>query len=110
MSVYNVTEYAKDHPGGWEALIEVAGQDATSAFEDVGHSEDAREIMHAYLVGVFEGAVPEAPGALNPSLSSVTRSCDELPLRNLRAGAAACSTRALSLQPSRSPQRDLCIS
>jgi cytochrome-b5 reductase len=47
-----VTDYARDHPGGAEALQEVAGQDATSAYEDVGHSEDAREIMQPYLVGV----------------------------------------------------------
>lgn len=41
--VYNVTDYARDHPGGLDSLLEVAGQDATSAYEDVGHSEDARE-------------------------------------------------------------------
>jgi cytochrome-b5 reductase len=34
-SVYNVTEYARDHPGGPDALMEVAGTDATSAYEDV---------------------------------------------------------------------------
>lgn len=33
--VYNVTEYARDHPGGPDALMEVAGTDATSAYEDV---------------------------------------------------------------------------
>ena len=35
---------ADDHssPGGADALLEVAGTDATSAYEDVGHSEDAR--------------------------------------------------------------------
>ena len=34
-SVYNVTEYSRDHPGGPDALMEVAGTDATSAYEDV---------------------------------------------------------------------------
>lgn len=43
--VYDVTEYARDHPGGADTLIEVAGMDATSAYEDVGHSQDANEIM-----------------------------------------------------------------
>jgi len=33
--VYNVTEYSRDHPGGPDALMEVAGTDATSAYEDV---------------------------------------------------------------------------
>ena len=35
MVVYNVTEYLRDHPGGPDALLEVAGTDATSAYEDV---------------------------------------------------------------------------
>ncbi|KAF7193931.1 NADH-cytochrome b5 reductase 1 [Pseudocercospora fuligena] len=47
---------ARDHPGGADAIFEVAGQDATSAYEDVGHSEDAGEIMHQFLVGVIEGS------------------------------------------------------
>ncbi len=39
------------HPGGEEILIEHAGDDATEAFEDVGHSSDAREMMKDYLIG-----------------------------------------------------------
>lgn len=58
-TVYDVSEYVKDHPGGQDALLEVAGQDATAAYEDVGHSEDAREILHTYLVGALEGAKEE---------------------------------------------------
>lgn len=29
----------------------VTGRDATEAFEDVGHSNDARELMKDYLIG-----------------------------------------------------------
>jgi cytochrome b involved in lipid metabolism len=32
-------------------LIENAGDDSTEAFEDVGHSSDAREMMKDYLIG-----------------------------------------------------------
>ena len=32
-------------------LLEQAGQDATEAFEDVGHSTDARNMKEEYLVG-----------------------------------------------------------
>ncbi len=39
------------HPGGEEILIENAGDDSTEAFEDVGHSSDAREMMKDYLIG-----------------------------------------------------------
>lgn len=54
-NVYDVTKYTLDHPGGVESLVEVAGQDATTAFEDVGHSDEAREIMEPFLVGRLEG-------------------------------------------------------
>jgi cytochrome b involved in lipid metabolism len=37
--------------GGEEVLLDVAGQDATEAFEDVGHSDEAREILTGLLVG-----------------------------------------------------------
>ena len=54
--VYDVTKYIEDHPGGIDALVEVAGQDATNASEDVGHSEDSREVLAQFLVGDLEGA------------------------------------------------------
>ncbi|KAJ5377929.1 NADH-cytochrome b5 reductase 1 [Penicillium cataractarum] len=54
--VFDITEYLQDHPGGAEVLVEVAGQDATAAYEDVGHSEDAHEIMQPYLVGTLKDA------------------------------------------------------
>lgn len=37
--------------GGEEVLLEVGGRDATEAFEDVGHSDEAREILDAMIVG-----------------------------------------------------------
>ncbi|KAF4544365.1 Cytochrome b5 [Lasiodiplodia theobromae] len=51
--VYDVTNYLLDHPGGTEAIEEVAGTDCTAAFEDVGHSEDARELLQPLLIGVL---------------------------------------------------------
>ncbi|KAJ6120364.1 hypothetical protein N7523_004644 [Penicillium sp. IBT 18751x] len=54
--VYNVTEYVRDHPGGADVLCDVAGTDATEAYEDVGHSEDADEILKTYLIGTVKGA------------------------------------------------------
>ncbi|KAJ5930793.1 hypothetical protein N7466_006286 [Penicillium verhagenii] len=54
--VFDITEYLQDHPGGAEVLVDTAGTDATAAYEDVGHSEDAREIMQPYLVGVLKDA------------------------------------------------------
>ena len=49
--VYDVTKFLTEHPGGEETLIENAGIDASEAFEDVGHSDDAREMLAEYFVG-----------------------------------------------------------
>ncbi|GFG39196.1 hypothetical protein Cfor_04155 [Coptotermes formosanus] len=50
-SVYDVTEFLNEHPGGEEVLLEQAGKDGTEAFEDVGHSTDARDLMKKYKIG-----------------------------------------------------------
>lgn len=39
------------HPGGKEVLLEQGGQDCTEAFEDIGHSSDARELMEVFKIG-----------------------------------------------------------
>ncbi|GAB1202853.1 hypothetical protein APSETT445_001476 [Aspergillus pseudonomiae] len=49
--VYDVTKYLEDHPGGSAILVEVAGTDATEAFEEVGHSDEAREQLEPFYVG-----------------------------------------------------------
>ncbi|OAK96786.1 cytochrome b5 [Phaeosphaeriaceae sp. SRC1lsM3a] len=49
--VYDATSFVDEHPGGEEVLLDVGGQDSTEAFEDVGHSDEAREILDGMLVG-----------------------------------------------------------
>ncbi|XP_018300652.1 cytochrome b5 isoform X1 [Mycetomoellerius zeteki] len=50
-NVYNVTPFLNEHPGGEEVLLEQSGRDATEAFEDIGHSTDARQMMESYKIG-----------------------------------------------------------
>jgi len=52
--VYNVSSFVDEHPGGEEVLLDVGGQDATEAFEDVGHSDEAREILNGLLIGTLK--------------------------------------------------------
>jgi len=52
--VYNASSFVDEHPGGEEVLLDVGGQDATEAFEDVGHSDEAREILDGMLVGTIK--------------------------------------------------------
>merc|ERR1712050_766580 len=49
--IYDVTKFLNDHPGGEEILFEHSAQDASEAYEDVGHSTDARNMMKEYLIG-----------------------------------------------------------
>lgn len=46
----------RDHPGGPDVLLDSAGADATEAYDEVGHSEDADEILGTYLIGTLKGA------------------------------------------------------
>lgn len=55
--VYDVSKFLDEHPGGDEVLVTEAGKDATEAFEDVGHSEDARALLGPMFVGELEGGV-----------------------------------------------------
>lgn len=49
--VYDVTKFLEDHPGGEEVLLEQASKNSTEAFEDVGHSSDARMLAEEHLIG-----------------------------------------------------------
>lgn len=61
----------KKHPGGEEVLLEQAGKEATEAFEDVGHSTDARELMKKYKIGeLVESERKEVPVKPQPDWSS----------------------------------------
>ncbi|KAL2829799.1 cytochrome b5-like heme/steroid binding domain-containing protein [Aspergillus cavernicola] len=67
--VYDCGSFVDEHPGGEEVLLDVAGQDATEAFEDVGHSDEAREILEGLLVGTVK-RLPGDPVAKTHAPSS----------------------------------------
>ncbi|KAI1632869.1 putative cytochrome b5 [Biscogniauxia mediterranea] len=71
--VYDSTKFVDEHPGGEEVLLDVGGQDATEAFEDVGHSDEARETLEQLLVGTLKRQPGDpAPKATPASSSSVS--------------------------------------
>ena len=49
MSVTNIIFYI----GGEEILIEYAGKETTESFNDIGHSQDAKELMKKYHIGTI---------------------------------------------------------
>ncbi|KAG7882793.1 hypothetical protein KL938_003216 [Ogataea parapolymorpha] len=68
--VYDCSEYLDEHPGGEEVIMDCAGTDATEPFEDIGHSEDAHEILANLEVGELKGGVPAKPVVSAASSSS----------------------------------------
>lgn len=51
--VYNIHSFLNEHPGGEEILLDHKGIDGSDDFNDVGHSNDAMELMKKYQVGVL---------------------------------------------------------
>ncbi|XP_026736511.1 cytochrome b5 type B-like isoform X2 [Trichoplusia ni] len=87
--VYDFTSYKDEHPGGYDTLMEGAGIDATSAFDDAGHSSDAYKQLEPYKIGVIvdEEKKYDANGkkikkqkvvAVQPEKQNTSRSCMNL--------------------------------
>ncbi|CAN6245336.1 unnamed protein product [Urochloa humidicola] len=53
--VYSFEEVAK-HSDRKDCWLVIAGKDATADFEDIGHSDDAKEMMPQYLIGEIDAA------------------------------------------------------
>lgn len=64
--VYDATAFLKDHPGGAESILIVAGQDATDEFNAI-HSAKAKAMLNDYLIGKVAPAGSIAPAAQAPS-------------------------------------------
>jgi len=66
--VYNVAKFIDEHPGGEEVILNEAGKDATDAYDDVGHSDEANALLPGMLVGDFEtGAGSQVKNTSTPS-------------------------------------------
>ncbi|KAG2228346.1 hypothetical protein INT45_011138 [Circinella minor] len=70
--VYDITPFVDEHPGGEEVLIDEGAKDATGPFDDVGHSDDARELLEKYYVGDVDPA--SEPVTIQSSTNNVSSS------------------------------------
>ncbi|XP_068649833.1 cytochrome b5 [Aristolochia californica] len=69
--VYDLTSFMEDHPGGDEVLLAATGKDATTDFEDVGHSDTARDMMDKYYIGEIDtSTVPLKRNYIPPQTAS----------------------------------------
>lgn len=58
--VYDVSAFARNHPGGLKVLLNGAGRDMTKAFENAGHSDLTRTFALNYRIGRIEPGPPPA--------------------------------------------------
>ncbi|XP_014249079.1 cytochrome b5 [Cimex lectularius] len=56
--VHDVTNFLEQHPGGEEILMELAGKNGTECFDDIGHSDVAKNLASVFRIG----KVVEHPG------------------------------------------------
>jgi cytochrome b involved in lipid metabolism len=53
-SVYDVTKFVDQHPGG-EEILKGCGKDATSLFNSVpNHADQGRELLPSYVIGKLQ--------------------------------------------------------
>merc|ERR1712050_531347 len=64
-------EFLSEHPGGPDVITCLAGKDATNDFEDIAHSDSAREWSNKYIIGYKEGADEEAKTKLIPKTAEL---------------------------------------
>ncbi|XP_015588199.1 cytochrome b5-like [Cephus cinctus] len=65
--VYDLTKFLKEHPGGEEVLINLAGKDGTTCFDEIGHTTEAVQLRETLKIGkVTGGSGGEAPSGGGP--------------------------------------------
>ncbi|KAE8383484.1 cytochrome b5-like heme/steroid binding domain-containing protein [Aspergillus bertholletiae] len=71
--VYDATKFLDEHPGGEDVLLDVAGQDASEAYDDVGHSDEAGEVLSTLQIGtVKQQSGDPTPKTMQSSTSETT--------------------------------------
>ncbi|KAG6412752.1 hypothetical protein SASPL_125438 [Salvia splendens] len=89
--VYDVIPFMDDHPGGDEVLL--SATDATNDFEDIGHSDEACEMMDKYYIGEIDPAtVPSKHTFSQPPQQSAAHSANKSPILS----SGSCSSSCLS--------------
>uniref|UniRef100_T1IYS2 HECT-type E3 ubiquitin transferase n=1 Tax=Strigamia maritima TaxID=126957 RepID=T1IYS2_STRMM len=70
-NVYDVQDFRSQAPCGSENLLQLAGRDATQAFESAKHSDQAREMLSSFFVGIYSDPEHDAVNTIDTmSISS----------------------------------------
>jgi len=78
-NIYDVTKFADEHPGGEEALKEQQIKekyiDSTNAFEDIGHSMDARGLLKKFEIGKLPSGKAKTEKASTENKAEAKEGC-----------------------------------
>lgn len=71
-NVYEATNYINNHPGGAKNIISFCGQEATNAFATKGkknkpHSQQAKQLLESFKIGVLNQKIGINPNLTQPS-------------------------------------------
>nr|ABP97095.1 nitrate reductase [Chlorella vulgaris] len=96
--VYDATPFLKDHPGGADSILLVAGTDATDEFNAI-HSLKAKKQLLEYYIGELaeEGQEAAAPAPATPAPAAAIGTA--VPVANGAAPAAAAPEELVALNP-----------
>ena len=83
--VYDANSFLGDHPGGADAITDLKGQDATEAFDAVGHTDSARKMLEDMKVGSVASTTQRKAVKPKAAASALT---DEERQRILKEGRA----------------------
>jgi cytochrome P450/NADPH-cytochrome P450 reductase len=68
--VYDVSEWIYHHPGGAEVYIQNYGHDASQAFNQAGHSDEAWKLAQTFKVGRLKDGATPPPRVGPPTLTA----------------------------------------
>ena len=86
--VYDAKGFLGDHPGGADAITDLKGQDATEAFDAVGHTDSARKILEKLKVGSVTSTTSQRKTAKPKPAASGSTLTEEERQRILKEGRA----------------------
>jgi len=70
--IYDLTSFLKEHPGGEEVLLALAGGDGTECFDNVGHSEEAKLLQKKFYIGELVDAASRSSKKQEANAGSIT--------------------------------------
>jgi len=85
--VHDVTKFLDEHPGGFDIILSSTGKDATEDFEEIGHSNSAKEMLAKYVIGKYEGGdkvVSRAPTSAVRAQATASSSAGSVVLKVLQ--------------------------